>query len=182
MSYESRVTMKGLDHWRHEIRDGSFHVIQVVSGDRGWTKYRGVTRRMMGDELAAHKQGIYLEAIPVTLLPIKAEGFKYRASNDAKVGGRPASVLTVTGPDGREFMLYFDNGSGLPVKEVAKMSDMRGQPFVRETTFSDYKEFDGIKKATTVEVKIDDRIEHVLEVTEFKVLDRVAPETFLEQK
>ncbi len=51
-----------------------------------------------------------------------------------------------------------------------------------ETTFADYKDFDGIKKATEVEVKTKDGIEHVLEVTEFKVLDKVDPEIFSEQR
>jgi hypothetical protein len=179
-SSESQVTMQGLDHWRHEFRNDSFHVVQLVSGDRGWSTLGSVTRRMMGDELALYKQGVYLEAIPVTLVAIKTKGFKYKAADDEKVGDKPTSVLKVTGPDGKEFMLYFDKESGLPVKEVAKMLDFQGRPFSSETSFADFKEFDGIKKATRLEVKNNVRIEHVLEVTEFKVLDKVVPETFFE--
>ena len=51
-----------------------------------------------------------------------------------------------------------------------------------QATFADYKEFGGIKKATRIEVKRDGEFSQVTEVTEFKVLDKVAPETFSEPK
>ena len=51
-----------------------------------------------------------------------------------------------------------------------------------ETTFGDYKDFGGIKKATKIEVKRDGEPFQKMEVTEFKVLDKVDPETFTEPK
>jgi hypothetical protein len=48
------------------------------------------------------------------------------------------------------------------------------------TTFKDYKDFDGIKKATKVESKRDGEDFLKSEVTEFKVLDKVEPATFSE--
>ena len=35
--------------------------------------------------------------------------------------GKPAAALKVTGPDGKDFTLYFDKESGLPVRMVAKV-------------------------------------------------------------
>ena len=49
-------------------------------------------------------------------------------------------------------------------------------------TFAAYQEFDGIKKATKTEVKRDGRVVQNLEVTEFKVLDKVDPPIFSEPK
>ena len=49
----------------------------------------------------------------------------------------------------------FDKESGLPVKQVAKVLGFQGQEYTAETTFADYKDFDGIKKATKIEVKRD---------------------------
>jgi hypothetical protein len=51
-----------------------------------------------------------------------------------------------------------------------------------ETTFADYKEFDGIKKATKIEVKRDGEKFQTMELTEFKVVDKVDPESFTEPK
>jgi hypothetical protein len=126
---------------------------------------------------------MYLQAIPITLLPIRAKGLKYQAAADEKVGDKPAAVLKVTGPDGREFTLYFDKDSGLPVKEVAKMTDFRGSEYAMEATFTHYQDFGGIKKATAMEVTYgSSSLVDLFELSEFKVLDRVDLETFSEPK
>ena len=54
--------------------------------------------------------------------------------------------------------------------------------FTQETTFSDYKDFDGIKKATKVSSKRNGEKSADLEISEFKVLDNVDPETFARPK
>ena len=57
-----------------------------------------------------------------------------------------------------------------------------GGEFTQETTFSNYKEFDGIKKATKSESKRNGEKFLTTEVTEFKVLKKVDPKTFDEPK
>ena len=86
----------------------------------------------------------------------------------------------MTGPDRKDFTLYFDKESGLPVKLVAKVVGFRGDEYTQETTYKDYKDFDGIKKATKVESKRDGEDFMKSEITEFKVLDKVDPKTFSE--
>ena len=49
----------------------------------------------------------------------------------------------------------------------------QGQENDFEITFGDYKDFGGIKKATKIEVKRDGETFQKMEVTEFKVLDKV---------
>ena len=65
---------------------------------------------------------------------------------------------------------------------MAKMPEFPDKVCLREITFADYKDFDGIKKATKVEFKTNGKIEHVLEVNEFKILEKVDPETLAETK
>jgi DNA invertase Pin-like site-specific DNA recombinase len=55
-------------------------------------------------------------------------------------------------------------------------------PATQETTFANYKEFGGIKKATKIENKRDGEKFLEQEITEFKVLDKVDPKTFDEPK
>jgi hypothetical protein len=111
-------------------------------------------------------------------LPLKTKDFKVEAVGEEKVGDKPAEVLKVTGPDGKDFKLYFDKESGLPVKEVAKVIGFMGEEFTQEVTFHDYKDFNGIKKATKTEVKRDGEKFMEGEILEFKVLDKVEPKTF----
>jgi hypothetical protein len=70
-------------------------------------------------------------------------------------------------------------GVHLPVKLVVRMGS-QGREFTQETTCGDYKDFDGIKKATKIERRPDGQKVLEQEITEFKVLDKIAPETFAE--
>ena len=176
------VTVKGLDHFRREFGSDQFHGIVVLSGDKGWRKFGDNAGDIEGDRLASEKRGIYLHVIPITLMPLRGKGFKVESAGEEKVGDKPAAILKITGPDGKDFTLSFDKESGLPVKQVARVLGFQGQEYTQETTFADYKDFDGIKKATKIEVKRDGEKFQTFEITEFKVLDKVDPEVFTEPK
>jgi hypothetical protein len=180
--FSSQVTIKGLDQLRREFGNDQFKLLVVIDGDRGWRRLRDENMKIVGDGLTNEKRSIYLQVVPIRLVPLRGKGFKYEAAPDEKVGDRPAAVLKATGPDGKSFALYFDKESGLPVKEVARMSDPQGKEYAIEVTFAAYKDFDGIKKATQTEVKRDGKVLQKLEMTEFKVLDKVDPSTFSEPK
>ncbi len=178
----TELTVKGLDHFRREFGNDQFHGVIVLDGDKGWRKFGDNSSDIEGDGVANEKRNIYLSVIPVTLVPLKGKGFKYEAAGEEKVGDKPAVILKVTGPDGKDFTLSFDKESGLPVKQVATVLGFQGQEATVETTFADYKDFGGIKKATKIEVKRDGEKFQDMEVTEFKVLDKVEPDTFSEPK
>jgi hypothetical protein len=125
---------------------------------------------------------LYLQVIPVTLVALKGKGFKVKAAGDEKVGDKPAVVLEVTGPDDKTFKISFDKESGLPVKQVAKVIGFMGEEFTQETTFGDYKDFGGIKKATKVEAKRDGEKFISQEITDFKPVEKVDAKTFDEPK
>jgi hypothetical protein len=177
-----RSTVQGLDHRRDEI-DGEFGGMQikgasVLAGDKGWRVFAGQKMELDKNSVADEKQSIYLDIIPITMVALKGSGFKSEPIAEIKVGDNPAVGLKVTGPDGKEFSLYFDKESGLPVRRVAKVTGFDGQPFNQETTYSDYQEMGGIKKATKVSSKRDGEKFIEQQITEFKILDRVDPKTF----
>jgi hypothetical protein len=178
----STVTVQGLDHFRREFGNDQFSGIVVLAGDKGWRKFGDNQTDLNDDALANEKRNVYLQVIPITLVPLTGSGFKYEAAPEEKVGDKPAVVLKVTAPDGKDFTLSFDKESGLPVKQVAKVIGFQGQEYTAETTYADYKDFSGIKKASKIEVKRDGEKFMVQEVTEFKILDKVDPETFTEPK
>jgi hypothetical protein len=180
--FNSHVTVKGLDHFRRESGNDNFHIVVVLAGDKGWRKFGDDFNELEGDALANEKRGVYLQVIPITMVTLKEKGFKYETGGEEKVGDKPAFILKITGPDGKDFTLYLDKESGLPVKQVARVRGFQGQEATAETTFDDYKDFDGIKKATKIEVKRDGETFQKMKVTEFKVLDKVEPETFTEPK
>jgi hypothetical protein len=182
----AQVTVRGLDQLRQEF-EGEFggnkvQGIFVLDGDKGWRKFGGMGGELDKTALANQKRGVYLQVVPTTLVQLKGKGFKMEAGGEEKVGGKPAVAIKATGPDGKDFTLFFDKESNLPVKLVAKVAGFQGNEVTQETTYGNYKEFDGIKKATKIESKRDGEKFQELEITEFKVLDKVDPKTFDEPK
>jgi hypothetical protein len=176
------VTIKGLDHFRRESANDQFSVVVVLAGEKGWRKFGDNASELEGDGLANEKRRVYLEVIPATLVPLKGKGFKFEAGGEEKVGDKPAVSLKATGPDDKTFTIFFDKESGLPVKMTAKVVGFQGQENDLETTYSDYKDFDGIKKATKIEVKRDGETFQKMEHSDFKVLDKVDSDVFTEPK
>jgi hypothetical protein len=182
--YTSQTTVQGLDQYRQEF-EGEFmgnkvKSVTVLNGDKGWRKFGDNAMALDKAGVANQKRIVYLQVTPVTLLPLRGKGFKVRAAGEEKVGGQPAAVLEVTGPDGKDFKLSFDKKSGLPVKQVAKVPGFMGGEVTQETTFGNYKDFGGIKKATKIEAKRDGEKFLEQEVAEFKVVKKVDPKTFAE--
>jgi hypothetical protein len=121
----------------------------------------------------------------VSTFPIfaKGKGFKIDTAGEEKVGDKPAAVLKVIGPDGQDFKLFFDKESGLLVKQVASVPEFGPEgEFTQESTYSDYKDFDGIKRATKLELKRDGEKFLSSELVEFKLIDKVEPDTFTQPK
>jgi len=178
----TETTAKGLDHMRREFGNDQFHGVVVFAGDKGWRKFGDNSSEIEGDAVANEKRSIYLQVIPVTLMPLKGSGFKCKAAGEDKVGDKPATKLKVTAPDGKDFTISFDKENGLPVKVVAKVVGFNGEEFTMDTSYSDYKDFGGIKKATKISSKRDGEKFQDMEVTDFKVLDKVESDTFSEPK
>jgi hypothetical protein len=154
--------------------------VVVLSGDKGWRKFGDQIMPMEEDAIANEKRMIYLQVIPTKLVILKEKGYKLEAADEQAIGGKPALGVKATGPDGKDFTIYFDKESGLPARIVAKVIGFDGQEFTQETTIKDYKEIDGIKKATKSESKRDGEDFVKAEISDFKVLDKVDAKTFSE--
>jgi outer membrane lipoprotein-sorting protein len=178
----TETTVMGLQQRRAEFEGdfngNRFKGITVINNDKGWRKFGDMASDLDAGALANEKRGIYLQLVPMTIVPLKGEGFKVESAGEEKVGDKPAVALKVTAPDGKDFKLWFDKESGLPVKLVARVMGFQGQESTQETTLSDYQESDGIKRAGKVEVKRDGQPFVSQQVTTFKVLDKVDPKTF----
>jgi hypothetical protein len=180
--FTGQTTIQGLDRFRSEIelkfRDKTtLKLLVILNGDKAWHTVGGLAL-FPNAAVTRLKRTAYLAVIPVTLAPLKGPGFKVAAADEEKVGGRPAVVLKVNGPDGQDMTLSFDKESGLPVKAVGKVFTLDDQEVTQETTYGDYKDFGGIKTATTLEIKVNGRPFRQQQVTEFKVLDKVDPLAF----
>jgi hypothetical protein len=182
----TKVTAQGLDHFRQEF-EGEFNGapvkgVTILNGDKGWRKFGEEANPLEDQALANQKRVVYLQLIPEMPTLLKGEGFKVEAAEEEKVGGKPAAVLKATGPDGKDFQIFFDKESGLPVKLTATVAGRQGNESAQETTYANFKDFDGIKRATKVETKRNGKKFIESEITDFKVVDKVDAKTFDEPK
>ncbi len=179
--FTGQTIMQGLDRVRSEVEIevlGQKHMmLAVLNGDKALQVF-GHMPLQPDDAVARLKSSLYLSIIPVTLTPLKGQRFKVGTAGEEKVDGRAAAILKVTCPDGKDFTISFDKESGLPVKAVGKIFTLDGQQVTQETTYSDYKDFEGITVATRLESKVDGKPSRNSEVTEFKLLDKVDPLAF----
>jgi hypothetical protein len=184
--FTSQATVQGVDHIRSEF-EGEFNGnpvkgVTVIDGKKGWRKFGDMVMEMDDDAVTNEKRNLYLMAISNTLVALKGKDYKLETAGEEKVGDSPAIGVKVTGPDGKDFTIYFDKKSNLPAKLVAKVAGFMGEEFTQETIYSDFKEFDGIKKATKLESKRDGEKFVDQEITEFKMLDKAPADTFAEPK
>ncbi len=179
--FTTEVTAEGLDHFRSKF-EGDFggmkiEATAILAGDKGWRTLPD-SSELDADHLAVAKRNAYLEVLPITLVGLKENTFKLEADKEEKVDGKPAVGIKVTGPDKKEFTVFFDKESGLPVRLVGKVMNWMDQEVTQETSYGGYKDIDGIKKATKIEIKHDGEKVVEAEITDFKVLDKVDPKTF----
>jgi len=178
----TRTVVQGVDRMRGEFQGefGGMEVkgVTVLDGEKGWRKFGDDPMPLDGEALANERRRAYLQAAPMTLLPLKTKGFKVETAPDETVDGKPAAVLKVTGPDAKTFTLAFDKGTGLPAKLTATVQGFGGEEFKQETTYSDYKEFDGVKRATKL-VSLRDGSPFVkMTLSDFKTLETPDPDAF----
>ena len=183
--FHGESTVQGIDHFHStfegEFNGNPFKALTVLSGGKGWRKF-GEIQEMEPDAIKNEKRVVYLVVVPMTILPLKSMDFKVQAAADEKINDKPVATLKVTGPDGKDFTLSFDKDTGLPVRTVATVAGWMGDEYVQEVHYSDYRDFDGLKRPTKVLVKRDGEPFVSYEITEFKVLDKVPAETFAEPK
>jgi hypothetical protein len=182
----SETTVQGLGHFRQEF-EGEFNGqaikgVTVVSGDKGWRKFGEEVMELDKDALANAKRTIYLQFLPITVVPLKGKDFKVESAGEEKINGKPAVCIKVTGPDTKDFKLCFDKETGLPVQLIARVVGFMNDEFTQETTLSDYQDFGGIKRATKILAKRDGEKFQDMVISGFKVLDKVDPKTFEEPK
>jgi hypothetical protein len=184
--FSSKVTTRGIEQFRQDF-EGDFggnpvKGVTILVGDKGWRKFGEESNKLEDDALANQKRTVYLQVVGQMPQFLNADGFKVEAADEEKVGDKPAVVLKVTGPDGKDFQLFFDKESGLPVKMTATVAGRQGAESAQETTYANYKDFDGIKRATKVETKRNGKKYLDAEISDFKILEKVDPKTFAEPK
>ncbi len=184
--FKTRVTFQGDDRmhldFEGEFNGNSVKGTTVLNGDKAWRNINDNVQVLDADAIAREKRTLYLMTTPALPGRLKGEGYKATVDGEQKVDDKPAAVLKVVGPDGKDFRLFFDKESGLPVKLVAQVSGWRGEDFEQETLFTDYKDYGGVKRPGKVVSKRDGEPFAEQSSVDFKIEKDLPASTFEEPK
>lgn len=184
--FKTRVTFQGDDRmhldFEGEFNGNSVKGTTVLNGDKGWRDINDNVQDLDDDAIAREKRTLYLMTAPALPGRLKGKGYKATADGEEKVEDKPAAVVKVVGPDGKDFRLFFDKESGLPVKLVARVVGWNGEEFEQETTFADYKDFGGFKRPGKVVSKRDGEAFAEQSAIDFKVEKDLPASMFEEPK
>jgi hypothetical protein len=145
--FTTEVTLSLPDKMRLSIDlDKRVTVVTVVNGERGWQRSGGATADLGKESLGDVRDDLYLWWL-ASLVPLKKAEITLATVPEVQVNGKPAVGVKVSSKGQRDVKLYFDKTSGLLIK-MATQARTGGTMMDREHSFSDYKDFDGVKLYT----------------------------------
>lgn len=176
------VAMQGVGKQKFDITvqagGETFRIVNVIDGDKGWSKIGDVTKEMSKEEMAEAKEQAFAGWV-ATLVPLKDKQFTLTTTGETKVGDRAALGVKVTSKGRRDIDLYFDKETGLLVKTETRVKDEgSGQEVTEESFASEYKEVEGTKQAMKFTVKRDGKLFVDGEATEYTLVEKLAADTF----
>jgi hypothetical protein len=173
--FTGEITVQGADRMKLvidvEAGGQKFKVVNVLQGDKGWTKFGDAVKEMDKDELAEAKEQAYAGWV-ATLVPLKDKAFTLASIGEVEIEKKPALGVKVTSKDHRVVDLFFDKATGHLVKSETRVKDDGGQEVNEETFFGEYKAMDGLNVSMKFTVKRDGKLYLEGELTEVQFADK----------
>jgi hypothetical protein len=149
MPYTATYVAEWPGKYRMEIKD---FFTTILNGDKGWGIRADSTDELEKDQLAATKEAVFANWV-AAFLPVSGPGFSCSQKPEVKIEGKPADVVVVSHSGHGDVTLYFDKASGQLVKteKMIKVPE-EDKPVKEEVSYSDYREFGGVKWPTTIAI------------------------------
>jgi hypothetical protein len=179
--FTSETLVRMPDQFRNvftsEVGGRKLQVTQVFNGTRGWTSENGVPRRVGAKVVAGWAEMAHAAHVAM-LTPLLAadKGYTLAALGESEVGGRKAVGVKVSVKGRNDVRLYFDKENGLLVKKSFQSGD--GKESVRDEVYSDFKEYEGLKRHTRTTVLLGGKPHLEAELVSLKFLERVDDKEF----
>ena len=159
-----------------EISGQKVAVTQIWNKDKGWIQVNAGGTMMtidIKDELAeAMKEAVHHQGIERLTPLLEDKAYTLSFLGEVKVRGKSALGVKVSSKDHKEVNLYFDKESGLLAKRDGTGLGPDQKEANQEIFYSEYKEFDGLKQPTKLEVHSDGKKFMTSEVSEYKFVDK----------
>ncbi len=140
MELKLDISQKAPNKYLSLLDAGMMKQKTVFDGTNGKMSAMGNEKILEGDDLLQVK----LEGTLNLFLNYEANGITPKLIGVEKIEGKDAYALSLTLPNGKVWMEYYDKESGLLVKESKTLETPQGN-FTQSTVLKDYKEVNGVK-------------------------------------
>jgi hypothetical protein len=154
-------------------------IVNVINGDKGWTKVAGNTMDLDKDAVAEALEKTHGEYVASLVPLIDGKGYTLKPLGEMLVGEKKALGVKVTAKGRRDVDLYFDKETGLVIQYEFKVKDEGSGQEVLESSFpSEYKDVKGTKVAKKAVVKRDGKLYLDIEMSETELHDKLDASVF----
>lgn len=140
MQLKLDISQKAPNKYLSLLDAGMMKQKTVFDGKNGKMSAMGNEKIFKGDDLLQ----LELEGTLNIFLDYNSAGITTKITGVEKVDGKEAYALSLTLPNGKIWMNYFDKESGLLVKESKTLETPQGN-FTQSTLLKDYREVEGVK-------------------------------------
>lgn len=161
-----------------DLNMNQIDVVQVHSGKEAWWSINGQTQELEGDKLAEQQARTHTSRVTALKPLLDDKAFELSPLGETKIDDRPARGVRVAMKGQPDVSVFFDKQSGLLVKVERRGQDLAQKDVLRETFYSDYKEYDGVKQAGKMVVRHDGERYIEMEITEMRFPEMIRDEEF----
>jgi hypothetical protein len=165
---------------RFDIAAGNgFGFVFVLDGEKGWAKFGDQAQELDKGTVAEVKENLYATWL-TTVAPLTDKTLSLKPLGESKVGDRPVLGVKVSQKGHRNVLLYFDKETGLLAKSSTKAKDLfqGGKEVEAVELYSDYKEFNGVKRPTKVTELKDGKTSVEETRSDYKLSERLDDKLF----
>lgn len=168
-----------IDSQRPAGNGGTVTVSRIVDGDKGWVVEGEKTTPMSAAQIADVRTSFYHKRLATTLVPLTDPACRLERVGEGQVQGNAVVVIKATHVGYPDVLLSFDRQTGLLAKsEMVARNEATGADRKVEIFFRDYKDFGGFKMASRSKTLHDGEPFVDTEITDFKSVPSLPPETF----
>jgi hypothetical protein len=160
-----------------DFQGNKFTRLQIINGSKGWVSMAGMVTDMPENELINGQEEMYADWVS-TLVPLSEAAYTLAPLGESKVGDRAVVGVKVTHKDHKDVSLYFDKETGLLSKLSRRAKDPMQQEVDQDSIYSDYKDYDGVKRSRKTTVKHDGKDFLEFEVSEYKATEKLEDNLF----
>lgn len=161
-----------------EVPNMPVTVTTVFNQDKLWIQTQGQTMEVKDANLLDEiKHQLYVGKVGL-LFPLLQPGFQLTTLPEIQIDGRAAIGVGVAAKGQRDVKIYFDKKTNLTAKLESRAYNLARKEVKEEKFYHGYRQVDGLSVPSRVVVHRDGQEFMEVEVTEFRLLEKLDEATF----